>query len=412
MSGLPEREVWQSIRPITGQHLARPSPLKDLVSADLIRWARRVHKIAYMPFGFLESLQVRGYEYLPLREDPSPILAVAHKKLHDVFLLEEYLAGRPLERFHDLTLVAQAGLFSGVYAYRDIMPAFLKKGLLRRPTIALSHQIGKILKDLTETVHANPVYREGSDIPYDEATFEAELGGAAILGLEYQQYVKFAARTTLESVARVQKLMQERNYLFLILPEGKYCHDGSIATLQDLTSFMAFRRKRLTIPVAIAYDELCPDRTGRLAAFACTHPALSPPQSRDDLPAFSQKLQHILQQQTPVLSSHLLAIACLQQPEPFSLSQLRDRFLQHARTISNSDLVQDPGLCRTDYLEERWTRFLKRKFYNWYKKTPQGHVLLPHRMARFSRSERTDHDLAWNANNIRHAWRLLGFQDN
>jgi len=404
--------IWQDVQPVTRQHLASPSPLDGLISLDLIRWARRVHKLAYMPFGFLESVQVHGYEYLPLRSDPSPILAVSHKKIHDVFLLEEYMAGRPVQRFHDLTLVAQAGLFSGVYAYRDILPDFLKKGLLRRPGIAISNRIGKILRHLTEAVHANPVYREGSDIPYDEAAFEEELGGAAILGLEYGPYVKFAARTTLESVARVQKLMQEKNYLFLILPEGKYCHDGGIAEVQDLTSFMAFRRKRLTIPVAIAYDELCPDRTGRIAAFACTHPALPPPESRDDLEPFSQELRRILQQQTPVLSSHLLAIACLKQKPPFSLSELKTCFLEDARTITNSRLVQDPGLSRPEYLEERWERFRKRKFSAWYRKTATGFVPDPEAVARFARSERTVPDLNWNANNIRHAWRMLGFQDN
>jgi hypothetical protein len=411
----------------TRRNLRELHRIEELVGRPTARQALRVHRLAHLP-RMLKELYVLGYERLPLRTEPAPILAFSHKKIHDVLAITEFMAGRPLERFHDLTFIAQAGIFSALYAYRDMVPAFCKTGplapALRPLAIAFARIAGRFLRGAFADVHAYPVYREGRDVPANEADFNApEFAGPAITGRDYADYVKFANRETRASLIHVQQDMDEHNRCFFIMPEGGYRYDGSIAPLFDFLGVFAYRKQAPTIFGSLSYDELCPDALGRINAFLLLSPPAAPPARKDDVQDFLSSGRATLRAGTVILASHIIA-ACVrdcvrENSAPFTLADFAERFeLCFAALARRRDLrpgghspdAWDPGLANAGYRARRLAdffrygtdRYFRRAGGRAWSKGGKRYVATAASVGRFARSERTVSDIDWNYNHIRH----------
>ncbi len=404
------RAVPEAARNLANERVA------ELISPAAVRQARRIQRMIRAP-RMIEEVYVRGYDHLPARSEHAPILALSHKKIHDVAAIVELIAARPFDRFHDITLIAQAGLFSAMYAYRDMVPAFCKRGVagffLRPPARFFAHRVGGFLRRTFADVNAYPVYREGRDIPHSEADFHDPLfAGPRITGKSYKEFVKFANRETLHSLIQVQQDMDQRNRLFFIMPEGGYRHDGGIAELHDFLGVFAFRKQAPTIFGSLSYDELCPDRMGRIAAFINLHPPTPAPGAKTEVAEFLARGRHEMGERTVLLASHLLA--CLvydyqQRGESFSESELADRFDERSAELlafsraRPAARAHDPGLERPAYRAERVRRFLRFGRRRYFSRAGDGRLRVsPERLARFERSERTVNDIEWNRNHARH----------
>ncbi|MCR9141931.1 MAG: hypothetical protein NXI24_06740 [bacterium] len=399
------------------RNLKRPKEVGELIPPAAVRQAQRLQHIVRMP-RMLEEVYVRGYENLPLRKESAPILALSHKKFQDVAAIVELIAGRPLDRFHDITLIAQGGLFSAMYAYRDMVPAFCKRGAaavaLRRPAVYFAHRLGNFLRQTFTDVNAYPVYREGRDIPISEEDFQdPNFAGPRITGRSYADFVKYANRETLKSVLRVQKDMEERNRMFFIMPEGGYCHDGSVAPLQDFLGVFAFRKQAPTVFGALSYDELCPDRLGRISAFINLLPPSPPPQTKQaGVADFLDEGRRLLTEHTVILASHLIAAVVyeyLERDESFGIDDLRDAFDAHccelvaAAAEPSSAITCDPGLAKPEYRADRLRRFLRYGSSRYFQKDGRGRLRVSKaNIEGFAHSERTVNDIEWNRNHARH----------
>lgn len=398
----------------TRENLKQLDQLAQLIQPATIRQAKRFHRFARLP-RLLDDVYVIGYDRLPARAEPAPILALSHKKIHDVGVIVEVMAGRPLQKFHDITLIAQAGIFSAMYTYRDLIPRFCKLGpfsfVLRPLSIATAHRTGKFLRKIFSDVHAYPVYREGRDVPGCEADFiDANFAGPAITGKSYAEFLKFASRETRHSLIRVQQDLVELNRTFLILPEGGYLYDGGVAPLQDFLGVCAYRKQAAVIFGALSYDELCPDRLGRIRAWVHLLPSEPPPAAKTDVPEFLAHGRRLLTNGTVILASHLIAAAVREfqaSGHSFREQDLQDAFERRFQEMlargASLPVTYDPGLDDAQYRAERFHRFVRRGFSRYFRKVSGGRFQVsPTRVARFARTERTVDDIAWNYNHARH----------
>lgn len=416
MNGLPPGFV--SARRSFRDNLSRPR-LRELLDAKAIRWARGIDRFAYLP-AMLEDVYGAGYEHFPLSEAPAPIVCLSHKKIQDIIVTIPFMGGRPLDRFHDVTLVAQGGLFCGIFAYRDLVPVALKRPPFIRTMAFLSRAAGRWTERLVRSFHAHPVFREGVDLPSEEDYTDRRFAGPLVMGVDYPTFLRQANRSTMASVVAVQREMEEKNRSFVIFPEGKYWHDGAISDMQDLAGIVAFRKQKGIVPVSITYDELCRDRWGRFAAWAVATPMMPPPQDKKDIPAFLAALHHRLQQSSVVTASHLIA-AILQSVRARGEDWIEERYLRdrfalcvdacaeacaQAQPEANAQpgalCLMDERLKSRDFQEERLHRFLTRKGAQWLKPVGPGFRLDEKALSVFAKEERTVDDIAWNANNIRH----------
>ena len=384
-------------------NLRRGPELAGMINARAERWARRVHPLSYLPY-LMEAVYVRGYERLPRVSEHAPIFAFSHKKLHDAFAVVELLGGRPLDRFFDLTIVAQAGLFSGIYPYRDLVPQFLKARPTRSIAAALANRVGLVLRDIFESVNAYPVYREGTDVPASEAEYDGpDFGGSLITGLDYEEFKRMAARKTRETLTSVQRDLVEKNRMLIIAPEGGYRSDGSIRPLHDFLAMVALRKGRPTVTASLSYDELCPDSCGRIAGWVELAGGLAPPQKRTDIGAWTGDVRTRLQQNTIALASHLIATAILAPGRhSFSERELLDHLTELTDRLAGLHAPLDPGLLQQSYREERLERFMKANRKRYLRKKAGRYAVDPAGLKRFYRSERTVDNLHWNRNHIRH----------
>ncbi len=385
-------------------HMRRAERIKACIGPQTYKWARRARPLFNMPY-LMGRVWVRGFEHMPLFTEPAPILAFAHKKIHDVCVVTNFLMARPLERFHNLTLVAQGGLFNGIYPWRDLTPAFIQRSFLRRPAAALARLLGRGISFFMRVVNANPVFREGSDLPTTpEAYNHHSFAGELIMGMPHADFVKFANRETRNSVINTQRELVELNRTFVIFPEGIYMHDGAIAETQDLTGVAAFRKRRAVHFISMTYDELCPDRLGRIDAWLDIAPLAGPPTGREDIADFLAAGRKQLQDNSVITASHLIALALneLREREKFTRAELVERFEQLAARTIQSPLLFDPNLAREEYRRDRLKRFLRSRS-RWFRR--KGNDLYPRRdeMQKFLESERTVDDITWNCNNVRHA---------
>lgn len=386
-------------------NLARRAELLACVDEPILRWAERIHPLVYLP-GLMSDVYVQGYENFPERKEPAPIVALAHKKLHDFFSALVFMAGRPLERFHDVTLVAQAGLFYGIYTYRDLIPDWLKRGPLLYPVTALARIGGFFTNRLMRDIHAHPVFRDEADLVPESFYYGPLFAGHHIMKMNYAEYVKHAGRTTLASVVNVQKELVERNRAFVIFPEGLYCHDGSITELGDLAAIVAFRKERPIIPVSLSYDELCTDRFGRMTAWVKVGKPIPPPTEKKELTDYLAHLRETLQKNTTITASNLIA-AALQHIRSkgqayFDLADFKKRFDDYCMTALNSGFPIDGRLRHEAFRQHQLEVFLKTRGKKWFHQDGQRYYLDENSISKFDTWERSVDDVMWNVNNIRH----------
>lgn len=391
----------QPARPIASAHLLNKEGILSATNKRALRWARRFHRIASLP-GCLGEVFVCGAESLALHPEKTPVLAFSHKKMHDVLLAVEFLLCRefPMPRH---TVIAQGGLFSGMYVYRDWIPAFMKAALLRPSSIAVSKWMGAALARFFRDMDCHPVYRRFRDVPSQKVYNSPVFAGKAISGFEYEEFMKFTRAETEHSISTVSRHILQENRQLIVFPEGKYQHSGEISRLNRFLMQIAGDSGHPVMTVSFAYDELCPDRLGRIDAWFC--PVLVPADKRAALTA---SVAESLQRNTVILASHLIAVILLSRAR-----HTPDAFAEHMQTLAERARQAghriDTRLCTLDFNRERLHRFLKRRNLSGLNK---GVIeIRPHELRKFARSERTVNDLAWNRNNIKHAWRDLGVAD-
>ncbi|MBX7057373.1 MAG: hypothetical protein K1X75_04860 [Leptospirales bacterium] len=397
---------WINARHCSDRVFQRPSLLTGLINKDMIRWAGRFHALGKLP-GMISNVHVSGYDRLPLREQPAPILSFSHKKLHDVFTIVDYMAGRPLDRFHEPTIVAMAGLFDGFYAYRDLLPDILKMAPLRPAAVLLGRSLGRSIRSIFESLNAHPVYRDGSDIPTREQYESAQYSGRSLTGMNYDDFLRRAAKETLNSVVAVQRELAEKNRTFLILPEGRYLHDGQVAEFRDFVGVMAFRKKRALALCGISYDEFCPDALGRVEAWVHTMSPLAPPESRSAIPTFLNEARDCLQSAAPLLATHAIAAALkpLLDGREFLLDDVQLAANEHMQRFAAALLPKDPALQEEARRAERWRSFLRARQSQWMEACAGNRWRLRlSSIDRFARTERSVNDILWNYNCVAHFW--------
>ena len=370
-----------------------------------------LHSISYYP-KLLEAAYVAGYDYIPPVTESAPIMCFSHKKIHDVMALAQYMIGREVNRFHNLTLVAQGGLFHGIFPYQDMMPGFVKNQLFKLPAGWSSRIIARYFRGLFEDLNAYPVYRDGSDLPTSEAEYKhPRFAGPQVTGMSYQDFHRYTRKQTAKSVLQVQREMEEKTRSFVILPEGRYCHDGRISELLDLAAYASHRKSRPIIYTTLSYEELCPDALGKIEVFMYTAPAVQPPESRSDFKAHMQKGRELLQNNTTVLASSILAAATFMELEKgpvISRQSLHHSFEELSSKVLNSHLIFDPRLKSPEFRKERWSRFLSRKAFKWFSIRGDAMKVRARRILKYDDGERTVPDLLWNINNAIHAAEVFG----
>ncbi len=408
---MPESPAFLPVRAQARANARNQRELRRLTDAHVAKWARRLRPLFHLP-GLLSEVYVRGFEHLPRRDDLAPILAFSHKKIHDVGSLVLYLAGRPTDRFHDLTYIAQGGIFTPIYGYRDLMPSFAHRHF-QRSAAFVARRIGRFTHYLFTGLHGYPVFRDGVDVPPDRDAYDAPwFAGSRVLGMPYEDFLRFAARETRNSVIRVQRDLVERNRTFIILPEGIYRHNGSVAPLQDFLGVTAFRKQRETIAVSLAYDELCPDRLRRIRAFLVNAPAVAPPQAKEELPAFTERIGTLLQEGTTIATGNLIALALRRLGhETFTWDDLKAEVQELARRAVHSPFVCDPDLTVPERVTHHLGRFRSTYGKRWIRAHTNRRLEVDHEaLAAYADSERTCHDLLWNCNAVVHFARHVGYE--
>ena len=368
---------------------------------------RKMHNHLFFRPCLLEEVLIRGFLNLPLLEEPSPILAFTHKKALDAMSIVEFVGARPLNRFHNLTLIAQGAVFGGILPYRDFIPGALKKGFLKKPMIALAKFLGGKIKALCEAVHVYPVYRAGHDLPRSREQFESDsFAGPEITGMSYEEFVNFANRQTAQTINSVQQAMEQNgmNAIFLVLPEGGFRNNGAVSRVHGLTGTIALRKQRPTCCGSISYDELCPDRWRRTMCWINLSEPVDPPSGKEEIPAYFRRMQTTMQNNTVVLASHLIALALREflNAKSFALPEFEERFHRFAGRIAKGPFAHDANLKEESYRRERLNRFYRYRKKKWLVKTPDGYAFNKKAIKLFARSERTVNDIEWNCNAVIH----------
>tara|TARA_Y100001937_G_scaffold23899_1_gene34122 strand:+ start:140672 stop:141883 length:1212 start_codon:yes stop_codon:yes gene_type:complete len=367
---------------------------------------RLLHAVSYYP-RLLEGAYVAGYEHIPPVTESAPIMCFSHKKIHDVMALAQFMIGRPVNQFHNITLVAQGGLFHGIFPYQDMVPGFLKNRLLKLPLGLGSRFIARFFRGLFEDLNAYPVYRDGSDLPLTEEEYRGPgFAGPHVTGMSYPDFQKYTRQQTAKSVIQVQRDMEEKNRSFVILPEGRYCHDGRISELLDLAAYASLRKSRPIIYTTLSYDELCPDALGKIDVMMYTAPPVPPPESKNDFKEHMRKGRRLLQENTVIMASSLLAAATfqeLQKSPVISRKSLKEKYEELFRRLQSSNHLYDPRLNDQQFREERWGRYLSRKAFKWFSVSGDSMKVRPRRILSYDDGERTVPDLLWNINNVIHA---------
>ncbi len=354
----------------------------------------------------MNEILILNCSLLDQKQGKSPILAFAHKKIHDVFTAVELLLSRGIP-MPAHTVIAQGGLFSGMYAYRDWIPGFLKAFPFRILSIWFARWIGRRMENLFRNAGCNPVYRRFRDVP-SRKVYESHLfAGKAISGLTYDEFLEYTRVETHRSIETVRRGIKEENKSLIIFPEGKYQHSGSVAKLNGFLMNIATDSGHPIAAVSMSYDELCPDDRGRIDA-VLNVTWIEPADSRASL---TRKTAAALQEGTAIVASQILAWLLLCEGGSAShpsattgvtRDELYRHFLHMAQCVREGSLPFDPRLASPEFLQDRFDRFWK---YNgeFLSETGGKFYLNRSRLARYSRSERTANDLEWNRNNIIHA---------
>ncbi|MCB1317068.1 MAG: hypothetical protein KDK27_13995 [Leptospiraceae bacterium] len=383
--------------------------MEAVFGPEVIRLARRFHWCAFLP-GLLSGVHVQGLDCLPLAHESAPILAFAHKKLLDVLVIIEILAGRPLDRFHNITIIGQAGLFNGIYAYRDLIPNALKTPRTAPALAAVSSRAARTLERWFRLVNAHPVYREGKDVPDTESAYvDPHFGGAYILGKDFSDFKKFAARETRDTIIQVLNHMNADglNRSLILLPEGGYGHDGSIKELHEFVALAAHRKQKPTYTITITYDELCPDRLGRIASYVrICKPALPPTErTPDSTRFFLNQLRNSLVHETVIVPSHALAAGVRyfrNRRQTFGWNDFMKRLYLTRDRLLQSGQPAAPTLSRDDMFKKHVSRFRSTYGARWLRRGRGGLICHEPSIGRYNQSERSVDDVEWNYNHVRH----------
>ncbi|MBL8018388.1 MAG: hypothetical protein JNM27_01870 [Leptospirales bacterium] len=175
----------------------------------------------------------------------------------------------------------------------------------------------------------------------------------------------------------------------LYIPELSY-ERGRIEEFElpeSISTNMALR----VIPVSIAGDYFCRDLLDRTDMFICAGKPIHPPASVADVAHFNQQCRVALQKQTPILASHLIALALFEyrlEHKAFRFEKIESRFNDLSRQVSRSDFPYDERLRNAEFRSLRMHRFRRccqRWFYpvdgKWFFHTEEypdseGHHLL------------------------------------
>lgn len=390
--------MLQPARAIASLHLLNKPGILAATNPRAARLAVKFHRAARFP-GCLADLFLVNGEALRQPLEKSPILAFSHKKLHDVLLTIQFLLCRefPMPRH---TVMAQGGLFSGMYVYRDWVPRFFKRLPMRYAALWFSRRMGKALERFFRALDCNPVYRRFRDVP-SRRVYEGPLfAGREISGLSYDEFMVHTRKETEKSISTVMRHIMEENRQLIVFPEGKYQHSGEITRLNRYLMKIAGDSGHPVMTVSFSYDELCPDRWGRIDGWMA--PQVIGPDRRA---ALTEKTANALQKNTVILASHLIAIVLLS-GEQLTRAEFAARMQKLAATAAAASVLVDPRLESVEFCQARLKRFLSRKKLA---KVVSGRVQVnPLAVARYRRSERTVNDLLWNRNNVKHAWAVLG----
>lgn len=391
----------QPARPIASLHLLNKDGILAATNPRAVRWAGKFHRAARYP-GCLGEIFLANGELLKQNHLKTPILAISHKKLHDVLLTVQFLLCRefPMPRH---TVMAQGGLFSGMYVYRDWIGGFLKRWPLRIISLWFSKWMGAALARFFRAMDCNPVYRRFRDVPSRRVYDSSRFAGPELSGLSYDEFMVFTRNETESSIAAVTRHIMEENRQLIVFPEGKYQHSGEISRLNRCLMKIAGDSGHPVMTVSFSYDELCPDFWGRIDAYMSA--ALVGPDKRA---ALTIKTADSLQKNTVLVASALIAIVLLGK-EPLTREEFaREMHLLAGRAVSAGLLVDD-RLQSLAFCQERLSRFLKRSKLA---RISSGKIRInPGRLRKFRRSERTVNDLLWNRNTVKHAWEALGVSE-
>ncbi|MCE9599210.1 MAG: hypothetical protein K8S54_14700 [Spirochaetia bacterium] len=159
----------------------------------------------------------------------------------------------------------------------------------------------------------------------------------------------------------------------------------------ELPEAISSDMKLRVIPVSIAGDYFCRDILERTDMFVWAGKPIHPPATLADVAHFNQQCRIALQKQTPILASHLIALALFEyrlEHKTFRFEKIESRLHDLARQISRSDFPHDERLriaaFRTSRME-RFRRCSQRWFYpvdgKWFFHTEEypdseGHHLL------------------------------------
>ncbi|MBW7859456.1 MAG: hypothetical protein H3C43_14470, partial [Leptonema sp. (in: Bacteria)] len=157
---------------------------------------------------------------------------------------------------------------------------------------------------------------------------------------------------------------------------------------------------------SLTYDELCQDQFGRITGWVKILPPLEPPSSKSEISNKLYELKHILQENSIITASHLIA-ATLQRfrnrdNSDFEWQELKDQYNAAVTAAVESRFPFDVRLKEQAFRDKQLGRFMRRKGKKWLLKKKRQYSFKEEELAQFASSERTVDDLIWNANNIRH----------
>jgi len=387
-------------RQYADENLKSRDRLVAITNETTVRWASRLHRFAYFP-GVLSNIIVHNMEKFGTEDGKAPIIVFAHKKLHDILTLTEFMLARPMEFFFKHTIPAQGGLFGGIYPYRDWVPS-LFKGKLSFIGVAVAKKAGAFLNSRFRAFNCHPVYRRFRDLPSRKSYESRTFAGEKVTGLDYDSFLDFTRSETQNSIQEVEKDIIERNNSLVIFPEGGYKHDGTIGKFNLMLVEMYTKSEHPLVFVSQSYDELCPDRLGRIDCLlnVCPVEETGSPSKRGDL---LEAWAADLQKETIIVAGHLIAVILdmFRKAGEILEAELKTKFYLLCSLLPDLKVPFDLRLLDSAFQEDRIRRFV-RSHHRWFRRKKGKLVFRARAMYRFKESERTISDLEWNRNHAIH----------
>lgn len=396
-----EGRAYSTAGPLVRENLRRNRRrMIEVINRITFKWALRLQRLGRLP-GVVSEVYLYGQNCLERTWEKAPILVFSHKKIHDAVVFLHFMLARPMVSFLPHTVIAQGGLFSAIYLFRDFVPAGWKRSFLRRPAIAVSRAVGRWMDMRLRSFNCHPVHRRFRDVPSQRIYESPYFAGGELMGRDYESYLEFTRDETKESLHNVMSDIQEKNMCLVLFPEGKYQHNGEVAKANRTIEEMAKLTKHPVLCNSLSYDELCPDRLGRIDAFIQTVQEEKAPQVPGE--SFRDRIQRILQEGTVATASHLLALSLSRlRTRPFRKTELVEIFENICRKAIETGSLIDERLRSADFRIDRIRRFFRGPAAKWLVLKKGVYEVSAKRLVRYRSSERTVNDLDWNINNISH----------